>query len=94
MQGGHRGRCPLAGRMEACWRRGGAAVARCLLSVLFLPGTPVSLNASTEALPTMHLSNASLAFRPGSFQSCVASPGRAVCVCATTNLFSFLMQSL
>ncbi|XP_064029198.1 cell adhesion molecule 1 isoform X2 [Pogoniulus pusillus] len=31
-----------------------------------LSGTPVSLNASTEALPTMHLSNASLAFRPDS----------------------------
>ncbi|XP_054032085.1 cell adhesion molecule 1 isoform X2 [Dryobates pubescens] len=29
-------------------------------------GTPVLLNASTEALPTMHLSNASLAFRPDS----------------------------
>lgn len=37
-----------------------------LLSVLFLPGTPVLLNASTEALPTVQLSNASLAFRPGS----------------------------
>lgn len=39
---------------------------RCLLSVLFLAGTPIPLNASTEALPTVQLSNASLAFRPGS----------------------------
>lgn len=39
---------------------------RCLLSLLFLAGTPVPLNASPEALPTVQLSNASLAFRPGS----------------------------
>ncbi|XP_075028897.1 cell adhesion molecule 1 isoform X1 [Calonectris borealis] len=31
-----------------------------------LSGTPVPLNASTEALPTVQLSNASLAFRPDS----------------------------
>lgn len=46
------------------WRAWG--LLPCLLSVLFLPGTPVPPTASTEALPTVQLSNASLAFRPGS----------------------------
>lgn len=53
-------------RVPGGWRRAERRVVllRCLLSVLFLAGTPVPLNASTE--PTAQLSNASLASRPGS----------------------------
>lgn len=56
--------------------RGGHGAAPCLLSVLFLPGTSVLPTASTEALPTEQLSNASLASRPGSLSAepCVSVP--------------------
>lgn len=90
-RGGRRGARPRPGRMD-----GGAANAavllRCLLSLLFLAGTPVPLNASPEALPTVQLSNASLAVRPGSrFPELHSLPLVELCVSVPlANLLWFL----
>lgn len=68
MDTGSPGHHPEGCRARAQQPRGTGAwgLLPCLLSVLFLPGTSVPPTAPTEALPTVQLSNASLASLPGS----------------------------
>lgn len=61
-----RGACSALRAVEMWYKLNVLLQLQCLLSVLFVSGTGVLLNASTEALPTVQISNASIALHPGS----------------------------